>query len=85
MLGFRGHFATKSRTYSTTFTQLRRERADYAAHARDRPLELPVPDELVIVVNHWTYAGRDSIAPMPLPAGWADAPELSLAELAVSP
>ena len=31
MLGFGGHFATKSRTYSTTFGALRQERADFTA------------------------------------------------------
>ncbi len=31
MLGFGGHFATKSRAYSTTFGALRQERADYTA------------------------------------------------------
>ena len=67
MLGFRGHFATKSRTYSTTFTALRQERADYAANTRDQPLDLSVPDDVVLAVNHWTYAGRDSIAPRPVP------------------
>ena len=53
MLGFGGHFATKSRTYSTTFGALRQERADFTARqdpytqrsanprrARDQPLVL---------------------------------------------
>ena len=31
MLGFRGHFTTKSRSYSTTFGALRAERATYQA------------------------------------------------------
>ncbi|CAM5726845.1 Replication initiation protein OS=Streptomyces antimycoticus OX=68175 GN=SSPO_052450 PE=4 SV=1 [Streptomyces antimycoticus] len=31
MLGFRGHFSTKSRRYSTTLGALRQARADYRA------------------------------------------------------
>ena len=36
MLGYRGHFATKSRCYSTTLRALRAARADY--RRRQRPL-----------------------------------------------
>jgi hypothetical protein len=36
MLGYRGHFATKSRRYSTTLRALRQARADY--RRRQRPL-----------------------------------------------
>ena len=32
MLGYRGHFATKSRRYSTTLRALRQARADYRRH-----------------------------------------------------
>ena len=56
MLGFRGHFATKSRTYSTTFGALRQERADFAG--RNDPLTFANTSG-VLVVNHWSYAGRD--------------------------
>lgn len=59
MLGFRGHFATKSRTYSTTFGALRQERADFTA--RRDPLTFGDSDD-VIVINHWSYAGRDETA-----------------------
>ncbi len=59
MLGFGGHFLTKSRRYSTTFGHVREARA---AHAREVVREVdgtPEPDgETVIVVNHWRYAGR---------------------------
>ena len=33
MLGFRGHFATKSRRYSTTLGRLRQARRDYTRRA----------------------------------------------------
>jgi hypothetical protein len=63
MLGYGGHFLTKSRRYSVTFGQLRTARADHrrATHpaepgpdAWDRPL-----DETVILIlgTTWTYAG----------------------------
>lgn len=34
MLGFRGHWSTKSRRYSTTFTILRRARVTFAKRRR---------------------------------------------------
>ncbi|TDC05749.1 replication initiation protein [Streptomyces sp. 8K308] len=52
MLGFRGHFSTKSRRYSTTLTALRDARAAWR-HAQthgDR-------EETTLVLSHWTYAG----------------------------
>ncbi|MET7799934.1 replication initiator [Streptomyces decoyicus] len=66
MLGFRGHFSTKSRRYSTTLGALRQARAEWrrlqAAIARgDAP---PQPhdqehehEETALVLAHWTYAG----------------------------
>jgi Replication initiator protein, pSAM2 len=58
MLGFGGHFLTKSRRYSTTFGHVRETRAQ---HVRDSARELdgvPEPDgDTVIVINHWRYAG----------------------------
>jgi Replication initiator protein, pSAM2 len=64
MLGFRGHWQTKSRRYSTTMTILRRARAEYAKRRRARdgvPLdawERPEDDEFVETVATWAYAGR---------------------------
>ena len=62
MLGFRGHFSTKSRRYSTTLGALRQVRADYRAHQQRTALGLPDPDEhpeaTLLVVAHWTYAGH---------------------------
>ncbi|UQI48705.1 replication initiation protein [Streptomyces sp. HU2014] len=57
MLGFRGHFSTKSRTYSTTLGALRRIRADYRAAQQRQELELPEPDT-VLVLADWQYAGH---------------------------
>ncbi|KAF4406199.1 replication initiator protein RepSA [Streptomyces lycii] len=61
MLGFRGHFSTKSRRYSTTLGALRQVRADYRAQQERRALGLPDPDEhdtTTYVVAHWVYAGH---------------------------
>jgi hypothetical protein len=64
MLGFRGHWQTKSRRYSTTMTILRRARVEYAKRRRARdgmPLDAwdrPEDDELVDTVATWAYAGR---------------------------
>ncbi|MFE9453097.1 replication initiator [Streptomyces sp. NPDC006739] len=67
MLGFRGHFSTKSRAYSVTLSALRQERADHnEALARERAAEAghPLPDpDTVLVLSHWRFAGT----------GWTDA------------
>jgi hypothetical protein len=63
MLGFRGHWSTKSRRYSTTFTVLRRARVAFAKRRRARdgiPLDgwgRPEDDQAVIVVASWVYVG----------------------------
>ncbi len=83
MLGFRGHFATKSRRYSVTLGALRRARrraqALIAEHQADgRPLDLAAleadlladdEDETTLVIGHWSYAGT----------GWATEGERVLA------
>ncbi|MFC7992710.1 replication initiator protein RepSA [Streptomyces pilosus] len=62
MLGFRGHFSTKSRRYSTTLGALRQTRADYRARQerRERGLseDLNDADGSTLVLAHWTYAGQ---------------------------
>ncbi|HEY9371721.1 replication initiator protein RepSA [Streptomyces sp.] len=61
MLGFRGHFSTKSRRYSTTLGALRQTRADYRAAQERRERGLPDPDEAegsTLVIAHWSYAGH---------------------------
>ena len=59
MLGFRGHFSSKSRTYSTTLGALRQERADYRAaqEASVLGIEDREPDT-VLVLADWQYAGH---------------------------
>jgi hypothetical protein len=55
MLGFRGHFLTKSARYSVSFTELREERARW----RHRELleQLGVDDDDIIVINDWRTTG----------------------------
>jgi hypothetical protein len=71
MLGFRGHFASKSRRYSITLGALRRARRraqKLIAEARDtgRPLDLAALEadlladddhDTTLVIGHWAYAG----------------------------
>ncbi|WP_338703700.1 replication initiator protein RepSA [Streptomyces sp. Q6] len=62
MLGFRGHFSTKSRRYSTTLGILRQVRADYRAR-QDRQEhgwaeDLDDTEGSTLVLAHWTYAGQ---------------------------
>jgi hypothetical protein len=63
MLGFRGHWSTKSRRYSTTFTVLRRARVQFAKRRRARdgvPLDAwgrPEDDQAVMVIASWGYVG----------------------------
>ncbi|GAA2501209.1 replication initiator [Terrabacter carboxydivorans] len=70
MLGFRGHFSTKSRRYSVTLGQLRRRRVRYeralaAARREGRTVDVRDLDDLLdddaeettLVIGQWTYAG----------------------------
>ena len=63
MLGFGGHFSSKSRRYSTTLGALRRARVAYAIRRRrgdTMPLDAwgrAEDDQAVIVVASWTYLG----------------------------
>ena len=69
MLGFRGHFASKSRTYSITFGSLR---ADRAAHQREQAIANGLQPDLdqasTLVLTEWHFAGRQS-APSCSPTG----------------
>lgn len=59
MLGFRGHFSTKSRRYSVTLGALRGARRAWRLSAlvdKVRPTEDVTPDE-VLVIGSWSYAG----------------------------
>ncbi|MGB5937211.1 MAG: helix-turn-helix domain-containing protein, partial [Ornithinimicrobium sp.] len=72
MLGFRGHFSSKSRRYSVTLGQLRRARQRFrsivAQAERDGvPLDVAdlearlmaddVEDDTTLVISRWSYAG----------------------------
>ncbi len=59
MIGFRGHFASKSRRYSITLGAIRGERRAYrqrqaAEHARELP---PDEQDTTLVVGRWEFAG----------------------------
>jgi len=62
MLGYGGHFLTKSRYYSVTFGELRaartqhRRRQNHPAGETD-PWGRPLDDTVVLVLSTWTYAG----------------------------
>ncbi|UJW33660.1 replication initiation protein [Saccharothrix sp. AJ9571] len=56
MLGFRGHFMTKSRRYSTTFTEIRRTRAEWRLDQEREALGL-ADDTDLIAVGDWTMTG----------------------------
>ncbi|MER7360613.1 replication initiator [Nonomuraea dietziae] len=58
MLGFRGHFSSKSRAYSLTLGDLRtaraRHRSDQARQQHGLP---PLDDATTLVLGHWRFAG----------------------------
>ncbi len=63
MLGFRGHFSTKTRRYSTTLGALRdaraawrREQAMAVADGHDR-YPADQAEESTLVLAHWHFAG----------------------------
>jgi hypothetical protein len=69
MLGFRGHFSSKSPDYSTTLGALRQARADYRAEQahtelRERLLDAGIDLDAMeeeaetLVLAHWIYAGQ---------------------------
>jgi hypothetical protein len=87
MLGFRGHFATKSRRYSVTLGQLRRARQRAqariaASRASGIPLDLASleadlmadEEETTLVIGRWSYLGT----------GWANEGETALATAAAA-
>jgi len=57
MLGFRGHFLTKSQRYSLTFRAIRTERRTWRLHADLAQLDHaagPIDPTSVLVINDWT-------------------------------
>jgi len=64
MLGFRGHFGTKSRNFSTTLGALRAARRDWKANADGTKPDPTRPDPAadvdqgeVLVIGSWRFAG----------------------------
>ncbi len=62
MLGYGGHFLTKSRRYSVTFGQLRHARTEHRRHQRHPhgehdPWGRPLDERIVLVVKTWAYDG----------------------------
>src|SRR6516165_9089192 len=62
MLGYGGHFLTKSRRYSVTFGQLRRARTEHRKQQRHPtgehdPWGRPLDDTTVLILENWAYAG----------------------------
>ncbi|MEU6550180.1 replication initiator [Streptomyces sp. NPDC046915] len=55
MLGFRGHFSTKSRRYSTTLGALRDARAEWRRTQTTPPATQD--GETTLVLAHWVFAG----------------------------
>lgn len=79
MLGFRGHFSTKTRRYSTTLGALRAARAEWqrlqAALARGEDTQHRDGSETTLVLAQWTYTGTGlTPAEQWLSASLADTP-----------
>jgi hypothetical protein len=64
MLGFRGHFVTKSHGYSTTLGELRAARATYRAN-QDQPTDDAEvnDDNSTVVLSIWQYIGSGYLNP----------------------
>jgi len=60
MLGFRGHFASKSRRYSTTLGALRAARTEHQRRLERirHGLDPDDPDDTTLVIADWQFAGR---------------------------
>lgn len=66
MLGFRGHFSTKSRCYSTTLGALRDARRAWRTEQTRAHAGLPEPDPTTtLVVDQWDYLGSGYIPARP--------------------
>jgi replication initiator protein RepSA len=60
MLGFRGHFVTKSRAYSTTLGELHDTRAKWRAERAEQPA---YDDDSTPVLATWQYNGSGYLNP----------------------
>jgi len=72
MLAFRGHFASKSRRYSTTMGQLRSDRRRFErarAFSPDEVVDVATldqdlaHDQTALVINDWRFVGTGWITP----------------------
>ena len=57
MLGFRGHFASKSRRYSTTLGAIRAERRIYRQRQAAGDIHELLNEDTTLVVSHWEFVG----------------------------
>ncbi len=57
MLGFRGHFASKSRHYSTTLGAIRRERRAYRQRQAAEQVRELLDEDTTLVVSYGEFAG----------------------------
>lgn len=77
MLGFSGHFSTKSHTHSTTLGALRADRAAYQRELAIAAGLLPdLASESAVIHTDWHFTGRGQ-SPVTLPpltggAAWPD-------------
>jgi hypothetical protein len=55
--GFRGHFLTKSRGWSTTFKALRQRRADHHAYEQRQAWQALAPTAVLAIRSEWEFAG----------------------------
>ncbi|WP_424529226.1 replication initiator [Sphaerisporangium viridialbum] len=59
MLGYRGHFSTRSRRYSTTLGALRAARERFVHTEEVTTGRLPIlPEDEPVTIARWAYAGR---------------------------
>jgi hypothetical protein len=57
MIGFRGHFASKSRRYSTTLGAIRGERRAYRQRQAAEQIRELLDEDTTLVVSHWEFTG----------------------------
>ena len=55
--GYRGHFLTKSRRYSTTFERLRGDRQRWRVDEKVSDLAAEDPMEVDVEIREWTFVG----------------------------
>lgn len=56
--GVAGHFASKSRRYSTTLGAIRRERRTYRQRQAAEHVRELLDEDTTLVVSHWEFTGQ---------------------------